>query len=159
MDEIADMGGVAARPAADPTAGLVASVRLVQSSPAWSLASARVVAFVGVADLDRAAAFYGDTLGLPLRDESPLALVAEAGDTTVRFTATEAVHPAPYTVLGWRVDDVVAAVDALRARGVTFAQYPGVSQDERGVWLAPGGARVAWFRDPDGNLLSLTQDA
>jgi catechol 2,3-dioxygenase-like lactoylglutathione lyase family enzyme len=117
------------------------------------------VAFVGVTDLDRAAAFYGGTLGLTLRDESPLALVAETGDMMVRITATDAVRPAPYTVLGWRVDDIAAAVEALRGRGVTFARYPGLNQDDDGVWLAPGGARVAWFQDPDGNVLSLTQDA
>jgi catechol 2,3-dioxygenase-like lactoylglutathione lyase family enzyme len=117
------------------------------------------VAFVGVTDLDRAAAFYGGTLGLTLRDESPLALVAEAGDVMTRITATDVVRPAPYTVLGWRVDDITAAVEALGGRGVTFARYPGLNQDDDGVWLAPGGARVAWFQDPDGNLLSLTQDA
>jgi predicted enzyme related to lactoylglutathione lyase len=117
----------------------------------------RLVAFVGVGDLDRAAGFYGGTLGLDLRDERPFALVADVAGTMLRITAVETPAAAPYTVLGWSVDDVGAVVDDLVDRGVAFTRYDGMGQDERGIWTAPGGARIAWFTDPDGNVLSLTQ--
>jgi len=123
------------------------------------LGTAALVAFVGVADLGRAGRFYGQTLGLPLRDESPYALVAEVPGGMLRITAVERPVAAPYTVLGWRVADLDAAVDGLAGRGVWFLRYEGMGQDARGGWTAPGGARIAWFNDPDGNLLSLTQFA
>jgi catechol 2,3-dioxygenase-like lactoylglutathione lyase family enzyme len=121
------------------------------------LGSGALTAFVGVADLDRAGRFYGGTLGLPLRDESPYALVADAGGTMLRITAVERPVAAPYTVLGWGVADLDAAIDMLVSRGVIFARYDGMQQDGRGAWAAPSGARIAWFADPDGNVLSLTQ--
>jgi catechol 2,3-dioxygenase-like lactoylglutathione lyase family enzyme len=117
----------------------------------------RLVAFVGVGDLDRAADFYGGTLGLDLRDERPYALVADVAGTMLRITAVETPAAAPYTVLGWSVPDIAAAVDALAGGGVAVTRYDGTGQDERGIWTAPGGARIAWFADPDGNVLSLTQ--
>jgi catechol 2,3-dioxygenase-like lactoylglutathione lyase family enzyme len=121
------------------------------------LDGARSVGFVGVSDLDAARAFYGDTLGLRLRDESPHALIATAGGTTLRVTAVGTPVVAPYTVAGWDVDDIAATVDGLVARGVVFARYDGLGQDERGVWTTPDGTKVAWFLDPDGNNLSLTE--
>jgi catechol 2,3-dioxygenase-like lactoylglutathione lyase family enzyme len=117
----------------------------------------QVVAFVGVTDLERAERFYGAVLGLPLRDERPFALVADVGGSALRITRVEALDPAPYTVLGWNVADIEAAVDDLAGRGVTFNRYDGMAQDGRGIWTSPSGARVAWFLDPDGNNLSLTQ--
>ena len=119
---------------------------------------ADVVAFVAVTDLDRAERFYGSALGLTLRDERPYALVA-TGRAQIRITRAESVQAAPYTVLGWTVPDLPAAVDTLVSRGVAFIRYEGMAQDERGIWSSPSGARVAWFRDPDGNTLSLTQPA
>jgi catechol 2,3-dioxygenase-like lactoylglutathione lyase family enzyme len=116
-----------------------------------------IVGFAGVSDLERARRFYGDVLGLSLVDESPFALVAHLGTSTVRITAVGEPTTAAYTILGWSVTDIVAAVDDLTSRGVAFIRYEGMDQDERGVWSAPGGARVAWFGDPDGNVLSLTQ--
>jgi catechol 2,3-dioxygenase-like lactoylglutathione lyase family enzyme len=115
------------------------------------------MAFVGVSSLDRAAEFYGGTLGLDLADERPFALVARVRGTMLRITEVPSVAPAPYTVLGFEVPDVAAAIDRLTARGVAFTRYAGMGQDERGIWTAPGGARIAWFRDPDGNVLSITQ--
>src|SRR4051794_34484276 len=109
------------------------------------LESADLVGFVGVSDLDRARHFYGDQLGLPLRDESPFALVAEAGGTMLRITAVDSVAPVPYTVLGWGVRDIDATVDHLISRGVRFTRYAGMNQDQRGVWTAPSGSRIAWF--------------
>jgi predicted enzyme related to lactoylglutathione lyase len=118
-----------------------------------------VVAFVAVTDLDRAAAFYGDVLGITLQDERPFALSATLGGTRLRITAVESMTAAAYTVLGFNVADVAAAVDHLAARGVTFNRYDGMGQDDRGIWTSPSGAQIAWFLDPDGNNLSLTQHA
>jgi catechol 2,3-dioxygenase-like lactoylglutathione lyase family enzyme len=115
--------------------------------------------FVGVSDLDAAQRFYGDVLGLELRDERPFALVAAVGGTMLRITAVGEPAAVPYTVLGWAVGDVAATVDELAWRGVTFTRYEGMGQDDRGIWTAPGGARIAWFLDPDRNNLSLTEFA
>lgn len=118
-----------------------------------------LMGFVGVSDLSRAKEFYGTTLGLELRDESPFALVAELGGAVLRITAVESRVVAPYTVSGWSVDDIESAVDDLASRGVEFQRYDGLDQDERRIWTTPDGAKVAWFLDPDGNNLSLTQFA
>ena len=121
------------------------------------LADAPIIAFVAITDPGRARRFYEQTLGLtPLRDE-PFALVFDAGGTTIRLAKVERLSPAPYTVLGWRVPDIAAACARLAAAGVTFERYEGMDQDEAGIWSAPDGGFVAWFKDPDGNLLSLTQ--
>ncbi|MGI9006393.1 MAG: VOC family protein [Streptosporangiaceae bacterium] len=116
-----------------------------------------LIGFVGVSDLDRARRFYGDTLGLPITDESPFAIVADANGTMLRLTVVEQPAAAPYTVLGWNVADIGSVMDQLTGRGVQFTRYDGMGQDERGVWTAPQGAKVAWFLDPDGNNLSLTE--
>jgi catechol 2,3-dioxygenase-like lactoylglutathione lyase family enzyme len=121
------------------------------------LGAASVIAFVATTDLDRAHAFYGDVLGLERTEASPYANAYDAGGTSLRVTRVERVASAPYTVLGWRVDDITAAIGALGARGVAVRRFAGVEQDDEGVWTAPGGARIAWFEDPDGNLLSLTE--
>ena len=121
------------------------------------LESSEVVAFVGAADLARARAFYEGTLGLPVVECNDFACVFDANGTMLRVTAVPRVSPAGYTVLGWRVTDIGAAVRELTARGVVFSRYDGMDQDEHGVWTTPGGEKVAWFTDPDGNTLSLTQ--
>jgi len=121
------------------------------------LSKSSLMGFVGVSDLDRAQRFYGDTLGLELRDESPYALVAEVGGTMLRITAVGEPDPRPYTVLGWAVSDIAAVVDDLAGRGVVFTRYEGMGQDDRGIWTSPSGAKIAWFLDPDGNNLSLTE--
>ena len=116
-----------------------------------------LIGFVAVSDLARARQFYGETLGLPIVEESPFALIADAGGTMLRLTVVERPVAAPYTVLGWDVADIASMMDQLSARGVQFSRYQGMGQDDRGVWTAPGGAKIAWFLDPDGNNLSLTQ--
>lgn len=123
------------------------------------LDSAALVGFIGVSDLDRAQHFYGDQLGLLLGDERPFALVTEVAGSILRITVVDDVAPVPYTVLGWSVSDLDTTIDRLVANGVTFTRYVGMDQDIRGVWTAPGGSRIAWFRDPDGNNLSLTEFA
>jgi catechol 2,3-dioxygenase-like lactoylglutathione lyase family enzyme len=121
------------------------------------LANADVMAFVATADLRRARRFYEGVLGLPVIEDDGLALAFEAHDTMLRVTAVRELTPSPYTVLGWSVPDIAAAVGELEARGVAFARYPGFEQDAQGIWTAPTGARVAWFNDPDGNTLQLTE--
>ena len=118
---------------------------------------ADVIAFVSTTDMARARGFYADVLGLTLIEESPFALVFDANGTMLRVTMVESVAQATYTVLGWRVDDIVAIAHELKGRGVELVRYDGMEQDEIGVWTTPGGDRVAWFRDPDGNTLSVTQ--
>ncbi|MEJ2159106.1 MAG: VOC family protein [Chromatiales bacterium] len=102
------------------------------------------------------ALFSRDTLGLKLISENPFALVFRVTDNTLRISTVEAWVPSSRTVLGWLVEDIDETVAALRLRGVEFTTYPGLEQDEAGICHFPG-ARVAWFRDPDGNTLSLTQ--
>lgn len=116
---------------------------------------AKQVGFVGVSDLDAAERFYGSLLGLELVDARPFALVHETPISQLRITVVDEVRAAPYTVLGWIVEDLNSEVDRLVQAGVTFNRYPGMAQDERGIWTTPDGARVAWFDDPDGNNLSL----
>jgi catechol 2,3-dioxygenase-like lactoylglutathione lyase family enzyme len=120
------------------------------------LGGAPIMAFIPVRDLAAARAFYGGTLGLPVTDENPFAVVLDAGGTVVRLTQVDDPRPQPFTIAGWVVPEIGAAVDALVGRGVTFTRYEGMEQDERGIWTTPGGDRVAWFEDPDGNTLSLT---
>jgi catechol 2,3-dioxygenase-like lactoylglutathione lyase family enzyme len=108
-----------------------------------------------VSDLDAAEEFYGSVLGLALEDARPFSLVAGTGATQLRITLVEEVRAAPYTVLGWQVADLEGEIDRLVEAGVTFNRYDGVDQDDRGIWTAPSGARIAWFHDPDDNNLSL----
>lgn len=121
------------------------------------LASSPAIAFVATADMTRARHFYGAILGLRLIEEGLYASAFDAGGTQLRVTAVETVSPQPYTVLGWSVGDIATTVRALASGGVRLLRYPGMEQDELGVWLSPSGARVAWFEDPDRNVLSLTQ--
>jgi len=104
----------------------------------------------------RAKAFYGETLGLRLISEDAFAVVFDAHGTMLRVTPVGEMVPARYTVLGWQVSDIEAAVGELSVKGVVFERYAGLAQDEHGVWTAPGGTKVAWFQDPDGNLLSVS---
>ena len=122
------------------------------------LESCKLVGFVGVRDAERAKAFYRDTLGLKLvLEELPFALVFDCDGTALRVTLVREVVAAPYTVLGWAVADITATASRLAAAGVKLQRYPQIQQDDLGIWSAPGGARVAWFQDPDGNLLSISQ--
>lgn len=124
----------------------------------FRLSDQTIIGFVATSDPDRAKKFYHDTLGLPLvSEEMPFALVFDAHGTMLRVTIVEKVAAAHYTVLGWQVPNIVAAAKALSQAGVRFARYPSMQQDELGIWSSPGGASVAWFRDPDGNTLSISQ--
>jgi predicted enzyme related to lactoylglutathione lyase len=126
-------------------------------APAVSLGSADLIAFVPTKDMGRARPFYEKTLGLPMEGESPIACAFRAGGVLLRVIVVEQLTPFPFTLLGWSVEDIAETVAALTARGVAFDSFEGVEQDELGIWRSPGGARVAWFKDPDANTLSLTQ--
>jgi catechol 2,3-dioxygenase-like lactoylglutathione lyase family enzyme len=120
------------------------------------LADASFIGFVPVRDLAVARAFYEGTLGLRVVDDTPFALVLDAGGTMLRVTPVPGLAARPFTVAGWNVPDIGAVVRALAGQGVQFARYDGLTQDDLGIWTTPGGDRVAWFKDPDGNTLSLT---
>lgn len=121
------------------------------------LKSCPVIAFVPTTDPQRAKAFYAETLGLRLVSEDGFALTFDAAGTPLRVVIVQTLQPAPYTILGWRVPDIVTATGELSRRGVVFQRYDGIPQDALGIWTSPSGARLAWFRDPDGNTLSLTE--
>jgi len=117
----------------------------------------RLVAFAASTDLDRSRAFYQDVLGLTLVHADPYACEFDSAGTTLRVSRVETLVAAGYTVLGWEVPDLAAGVADLAGRGVTFSRFPGLDQDDLGIWTAPGGDQVAWFADPDANTLSLSQ--
>jgi catechol 2,3-dioxygenase-like lactoylglutathione lyase family enzyme len=124
------------------------------------LGSMDIVTFVPTRSPGTARAFYEKTLGLRFVSDDQFALVFDANGVTVRVVDVSAVpgfKPAPFTILGWSVIDIVKTVKALQNRGVKFERYPGMQQDQLGVWNSPSGARVAWFKDPDGNVLSVTE--
>ena len=121
------------------------------------LESAELVAFVATSDVPRARTFYAEALGLELVGDDGFALVFDAHGTTLRVTQVAEVAVAPYTALGWLVGDLAATVAALAGRGVVFERFDGIDQDDDGIWTAPGGDLVAWFKDPDGNTLSVTE--
>ncbi len=116
------------------------------------------VVFIQVRERERAIAFYCETLGLPLRSSDGFGDFLELEGALIRLTALPDYTPQPHPVFGWNVPDIRAAVRDLRGRGVEFTVYDGMGQDELGIWTAPGGeAEVAWFADPDGNVLSLSR--
>ncbi len=117
----------------------------------------KLVGFVPTTNPDAAQAFYRDVLGLKLVVRDDYAITFDANGTTLRVTTVPKLAPHPFTTLGWWVDDPAATVDQLGSNGVIFERIDGMQQDERGLWCPPGSrVAVAWFKDPDGNLLSIT---
>jgi len=125
----------------------------------FELGKQPIVAFIATRDAERARKFYRDTLRLRLvLDQLPFALVFDANGTMLRVTPVKELHPAVYTVLGWQVPDITQAARTLEKAGVRFERYPGLEQDDLGIWTAPDhAAKVAWFKDPDGNTLGISQ--
>jgi catechol 2,3-dioxygenase-like lactoylglutathione lyase family enzyme len=124
------------------------------------LGSSSVVAFVPSRDPTKARAFYEGVLGLRFVSEDPFAVVLDANGVPIRIANVSSVtnfKPFPFTILGWQVTDIQKSVEALQKKGVTFQRYDGMTQDALGVWTSPSGAKVAWFTDPDGNVVSLTE--
>jgi catechol 2,3-dioxygenase-like lactoylglutathione lyase family enzyme len=132
---------------------------LAAGAGASVLGSCKIMAFVGTRDAGRAKAFYQDALGLRLvSEEPPFALVFDAHGTMLRVSIVQELAAAKYTVLGWEVPDIVEAAKDLQKAGVRLEHFEGFKgQDDVGIWKSPSGARVRWFKDPDGNLLSITQ--
>lgn len=122
-----------------------------------TLGSQKLVAFVATRDPGRAKEFYRDTLGLPLVSEDEFALVFDAAGTMLRVTRVQELAVAKYTVLGWEVRDIISTVRRLRKAHVAMEHYPGMQQDDLGIWNSPSGGKVGWFKDSDGNTLSITQ--
>jgi catechol 2,3-dioxygenase-like lactoylglutathione lyase family enzyme len=118
-----------------------------------------VVTFLMTQDPDAAIAFYRDKLGLKFLRDDGFALVFELNGIMLRIARTKSFTPAQHTVLGWEALDIVATMKKLEQQGVTFERYPNMGQDERGVCTFPNGDKVAWFKDPDGNVLSLSHHA
>lgn len=122
------------------------------------LGHAKLVAFAPTSDAKKCRAFYEGTLGLRFVQDDGFALVFDANGTTLRIAegSPGSVKPAPYTILGWHVDDIEGTVAQLAKAGVAFEKYGFPGQDAAGIWTSPSGARVAWFKDPDGNVLSVS---
>ncbi|HZR28824.1 MAG TPA: VOC family protein [Terriglobales bacterium] len=121
------------------------------------LASKKIIAFVPTRDSTKAKAFFQQVLGLRLISEDAFALVFDANGTMLRVTPVPELKPHQFTILGWEVTDIEETVSGLQKKGVAFERYGFLKQDDLGIWSAPSGAKVAWFKDPDGNLLSLSQ--
>jgi catechol 2,3-dioxygenase-like lactoylglutathione lyase family enzyme len=120
--------------------------------------SAKVMTFVVTMGRERAKGFYRDTLGFRVTHEDDFAVVFDLDGVMLRISEDRDFKPQPHTILGWEVPDIRAAVTTLRHKGVAFNRYDGLAQDEFGIWASPDGtAQVAWMRDCDGNVLSLTQ--
>jgi catechol 2,3-dioxygenase-like lactoylglutathione lyase family enzyme len=117
-----------------------------------------MIGFVVTTNPDKAKKFYGDTLGFRLMSSDQYALAFDANGTMLRVVKAQQFTPSRGTVLGWEVEDIHAAVRELASRGVHFEQFnlPFMHQDELGVWSAPNGDQVAWFKDPEGNTLSVS---
>jgi catechol 2,3-dioxygenase-like lactoylglutathione lyase family enzyme len=140
-----------------PLALLAVTASCVLAQDTAGLGAEKLCGFIATKDAARAMRFYRDTLGLKLMREDPGALVFDANGTMVRVQIVGSVSVAPYTVLGWNVTDIAAVVKRLEAAGVSLLRVPGVKQDELGIWKAGDGTRVAWFKDPDGHILSVAQ--
>ncbi|MEP7211598.1 MAG: VOC family protein [Acidobacteriota bacterium] len=125
------------------------------------LSNSKPIVLIPAIDRERARKFYGDVLGLKFRSEDDFAVVFESAGIMIRVTPVRELTPHEFAVLGWEVDNISAAVSGLAKRGVVFERFdfPWMTQDVLGIWTAPNGTQVAWFKDPDGNLLSLATHA
>ena len=122
------------------------------------LASHKIMAFAPTLDANKARPFYEGVLGLPVVSQDNFALALDAHGIMLRVTnVPPSFKPQPFTILGWQVPDIAETVSALKRKGVHFESYGLPTQDAEAIWTAPGGAKIAWFKDPDGNILSLTQ--
>ena len=121
------------------------------------LADKKLKAFVPTTMPDKAKAFYQDLLGLELLAEDEYALEFNANGVLLRVITVPVLKPQEFTVLGWNVSDISSLIRSMNNKGVHCEKYHFLIQDDLGIWTSPGGSRVAWFKDPDGNVLSLTE--
>lgn len=123
------------------------------------LADKKLKAFVPTVKPGEAKSFYQDILGLKLLSEDNFALEFDANGTLLRVIIVQDLTPQQFTVLGWNVDNVVAVIKQLNDKNVFCERYDFFEQDDFGIWTSPNGSKVAWFKDPDGNVLSLTEES
>lgn len=116
-----------------------------------------LIAFVPTKDATWARHFYENVLGLGFVSDDSFAVVMDANGTMIRVVHVKDFTPFPFTILGWQVDDIHKKIAELTSKGVQFTRYAYFEQSDDGVWTAPGGAQIAWFTDPDGNTLSISQ--
>src|SRR3954454_17074072 len=121
------------------------------------LGATNIMAFLPTTDFDKARAFYEGVLGLRFLNDDGFAMVMDANGIMLRIAKVPDFKPLPFTILGWQVSDIASTVAAMQSRGVQFERFGFMPQDEAGIWTAPSGDRVAWFKDPDGNTLSVSQ--
>ena len=121
------------------------------------LADKKLKAFVATTKPGEAKAFYNNILGLKFLSEDEFALEFQANETVLRIAIVQEFKPQPFTVLGWDIDDIVSTIKSLNSKNIFCEKYGFLQQDHLGVWTAPNGSKVAWFKDPDGNVLSLTE--
>jgi catechol 2,3-dioxygenase-like lactoylglutathione lyase family enzyme len=121
------------------------------------LASCKLIGFVPTKDSKKAREFYEGKLGFQFVGDDPFALVLRAGDSMIRVAKSQDFTPAPYTVMGWEVKNIEAVVASLQKSGVTLEKYPFIQDQQLAIWSSPSGDKVAWFKDPDGNVLSVSQ--
>lgn len=122
------------------------------------LTDKKIMAFLATTDADKARDFYQNILGLKLIEEHEFALVFDVDGIELRIQKTSVFAPHSHTSLGWNVPQMEATIRDLTAKGISFIRYEGMDQDELGIWHPPSGVQIAWFKDPDGNLLSLTKN-
>jgi len=123
------------------------------------LGTTNIVAFVPISDFDKARAFYEGVIGLRFLKDDGFALVFDANGIMVRMAKVQQFTPAPFTILGWQVKQIEKVAAELQGKGVAFERFGFFKQDDLGIWTAPTGDKVAWFKDPDGNMLSVSQHA
>ncbi len=121
------------------------------------LSNQKLKAFIPTINPERAKAFYGEVLGLKFIYQDNFAVEFDADGTSLRINIVRDLHPHPFTVLGWDVKNINLYIEALVKKGIRFERYDFIEQDELGIWTSPSGSKVAWFKDPDGNLLSLSE--
>lgn len=115
------------------------------------------ISFLATTEPEQARIFYGETLGLRLIESSPFALAFADGDSMLRVQIVPELNPPPHTAHGWQVTDIEEEIAVLTAKGVSFLAFDELPQSPSGVWTTPDGHKIAWFKDPSGNVLSLTQ--
>lgn len=115
-----------------------------------------IISFLATSNVKESRSFF-EKIGLELVEETEFAVVYAGANGQLRIQKVEEFTPHPYTVLGWKVDAIETAVGELMKKGVIFEKYDRLSQDFNAIWTSPSGAKIAWFKDPDGNLISLTQ--
>lgn len=121
------------------------------------LRSLDAISFLATSDAAKSKAFFEQLLGLQLLEETDFAIVFQLGNGSLRIQKVQQVSPSPYTAMGWQVKDIGKLVGELADKGIEFERHEGLPQSDSGVWASPSGAKIAWFKDPDGNILSLTQ--